>query len=152
MSKRKLNVNSKKAKLKKIWENDHNFDPHKASEEIKLNISSIYRYKRDFESSNLANLIEKPKGGGGFEAFREKFDDSLIIPDKIKEGIKKFLVNGKGEPDCMYDQDFREACGIPPSKWRRYADDFKTLQVKKDNLIIWGHPEIIEQMRMVLQR
>jgi hypothetical protein len=96
----------------------------------------------------------KPKAfkGGTLEDFRSNFDDSVVIPGVIERGIKKYLTGGDGAPLYMRDQDFREVCNVGPGKWRRYADDYKHLQVKKDGVIYWGHPEIIDEMRKAVNR
>jgi hypothetical protein len=147
---------SKKQELKKIWEENGKDLKGKQLLEVckKLNLdeSSGYKYVRQFKRELLSAKISKFKGGGGLNRFRELYDDSVIVPSKIEEGIEKFLVNDRGEPDWMYDNDFREACGIPHNKWRRYADDYKHLQVRKEKTIIWGHPDIINAMRMVIAR
>lgn len=147
---------TKKQKLWEIWEKEGKKKFNKdeiaqIAKQLETDTSSVYKYLRDFRGEEVKPKIKKPKSGGGIEKFREIFDDSLIVPKKIEEGIKKHLINSRGEPDWMYDRDFREACGVSVSKWRRYADDFKHLQVKKDGLIIWGHPDIIEEMRRVIQ-
>jgi hypothetical protein len=85
------------------------------------------------------------------DSFRQQYDDSLIIPAKIEEGIEKFLKDGS-EPAWMRDFEFREACGVPVAKWRRYADDYKGLQVKVGSEIIWGHPDIVDEMRRAVAR
>lgn len=88
----------------------------------------------------------------GLAGFRKSFDKSIIVPNAIEEGIDKLLVTDEGEPDWMYDEEFREKCKVPVAGWRRYADQYKDLQVKVDGKIIWGHPDIIEQMREVIAR
>lgn len=93
------------------------------------------------------------KGGGGIETFQNIFDDSVKVPHLIEEGIEKYLTNKDGEPDWMYDYAFREMCGVSVTKWRRYADQYKHLQVKaSDGQLIWGHPDIIDEMREILLR
>ena len=96
----------------------------------------------------------KPKAvrGGTLEDFRRHFDDSVVIPNAIENGINKYLKSKDGIPLYMRDQDFREACDVGPGKWRRFADDYKHLQVKKDGVIYWGHPEIIDKLRKAVNR
>ena len=89
---------------------------------------------------------------GGIDSFRRQYDDAIIIPKQIKLGINSYLVEPDGTPSWMKDRDFREACGVGHGKWRRYADDFKHLQVKVQGEVIWGHPEIIQEMRLAAQR
>jgi hypothetical protein len=91
----------------------------------------------------------RKKGLGGFQ---EMFDKSVIIPTAIEEGIEKFLVTSEGEPDWMYDDEFREKCKVSITNWRRYANEFQELQVKVDGKVVWGHPDIIEEMREVTTR
>lgn len=86
------------------------------------------------------------------DAFRKAYDDSIIIPERIEEGINRYLTEA-GEPSWMSDRDFREALGVPVGKWRRYADDYRHLQVTvPGGGIVWGHPEIIDEMRKAVTR
>lgn len=96
----------------------------------------------------------KPKAltGGTLEDFRRQFDDSVVVPDAIEAGIKKHLMKRDGTPLYMRDSDFRDACDVGAGKWRRYADDYKHLQVKKDGVIYWAHPEIIDEIRKAVNR
>lgn len=144
-----------KSELRKIWQEDKNFNKQRIKEvakQIGSTPKTVESYLLDFKREDVKVKVKKPKSGGGLTKFKELFDDSHIIPQKIEEGIQKHLVNSKGEPDWMYDRDFREACGVSVNKWRRYADEYKHLQVRKDSLVIWGHPDIIEDMRLILQR
>ena len=88
---------------------------------------------------------------GGLDAFRDQYDLSVIVPKQIAAGVEKYLRNGNGEPSYLGDQAFREACGGRIGKWRRYADEFKHLQVNTVDGIVWGHPEIIDMMRRAVQ-
>jgi len=86
------------------------------------------------------------------DAFKMRYDDNVIIPRKIESGIEAHLTDN-GEPSWMRDREFREACGVPVSKWRRFADEYKHLQVKvPGDEIVWGHPKIIDEMRKAVQR
>jgi hypothetical protein len=89
----------------------------------------------------------KIKGGGGIEAFEKLYDDDVIIPEKIENGIEEFLYDEDGSPDWLYDAEFRELCGVSVSKWRRYADDYKHLQVPVKGDLIWAHPGIVDELR-----
>jgi len=90
----------------------------------------------------------KKKTKRTLEVFKQTFDNSIIIPKKITEGIDKYLMVD-GEPSYMSDTEFREACGLVVTKWRRYADEFKHLQCKipGGGTVYWGHPDIIDEMR-----
>ena len=85
------------------------------------------------------------------EDFINTYDDSICIPAKIEEGIKTLLTEN-GEPSYMHDKEFRDICGIPINKWRRYANQYQHLQVKTPDGIFWGHPDIIEDMKDAVRR
>lgn len=150
--------------LREIWRADPNFPRTETFRKIGLDESSGYKYIRQFKSEiNLTTNIAKSKSknrtnktkfqpDGNLDDFRAKFDDSVVIPNLINEGVEKFLVDSEGDPSYMSDRKFREACGVPVGKWRRYADDFKYLQVSKDQQVWWGHPDIIEEMRKAVNR
>lgn len=150
------NPKSKRAQLQKLFEKDNELNIAEACRKIGLNPSTGARYIRKLKNADtsipITEKIKKTSSGGGLDAFREQFDDSIIVPKAIERGIKDHLTNQRGEPDWKYDRDFREACGVSIGKWRRYADDYKHLQVQKDSLIIWGHPDIIDEMRRAIQR
>jgi hypothetical protein len=88
----------------------------------------------------------------GIEAFRNQYDDGIIIPDKIEAAIGAHLEDGDGAPCWMRDKEFREVCGVSLGKWRRYADEYKELQVSVQGEIIWGHPDIINEMRRAVNK
>jgi len=94
----------------------------------------------------------KPVKRGSLTDFRMQFDDNVIVPQAIEENIAK-LVTSQGDPAYMRDAEFREQCGVSVSKWRRYADDYKHLQVRvPGGELFWGHPEIVDEMRKAVQR
>lgn len=101
--------------------------------------SRYFRARSMFKHKSVVNY-------GGLEGFKMKFDKSLIIPQKIENGIDTVLKkNG-----WMYDVDFREKCGVSSSDWRRYADNYENLQAKAEGKLVWGHPDIIEEMKGIL--
>lgn len=82
----------------------------------------------------------------GLDGFKQLYDKSVNIPSKIKKGIDQYLK----KTGWMYDDDFRRACGVKSTDWRRYAREFEQLQMRVDNgVLVWGHPDIIDQMREV---
>ncbi len=102
------------------------------------------------KGSIIQSTIKKGDiSAGTLNEFRSKYDDGYIIPKKIEEGIDKCLVIND-EPGYMEDKDFRIKCGVSIGKWRRYAEEYKHLQVRKDGVIIWGHPDIIDKMREII--
>lgn len=85
----------------------------------------------------------------GLEGFRQLFDRSLIIPRKIREKIGSYLKD-KG---WDYDETFRQVCGVSSGDWRRFKDEFAHLQIKAPNgRWVWGHPDIIDEMREIALR
>lgn len=151
-----------KQKIREIWEGDPKFPRGKTADKFGVHRRTIAKWIESFkkELTNAKPNVNTKKAaprksfqrGGGIDNFLQKFDDSVIIPRAIQEGVEKYLTTADGSPDWMHDKDFREACGVPHAKWRRYADDFKYLQVKKGDLHCWGHPDIVETMRMAVNR
>jgi hypothetical protein len=92
----------------------------------------------------------KERSVGTLDEFKNEFDLSVIVPRKIDEGIERYLRRPDGEPMYMFDWRFRELCKVPVTQWRRYADNYKYLQVKNKNGEL--HPDIIEEMKEVLLR
>ena len=147
------------SKVKELIKKGIKFNNKEKAKELNIGYRTMQRYvARAKNELGMTTLVikktssKKRQGGGGIDGFRERFDDSMIIPKLIEEGIEKYLVSKNGEPDWMYDYDFRELCGISTTKWRRYADDFKYLQIKVQGQTVWGHPDIIEEMKEVLIR
>jgi len=141
-----------RAIIEELWKKDPRFSRKKASESTGVNQRTIYKWVKDLEKGTVAPIrrIRKPDKGGTIDDFRRQYDDSVVVPNQIKAGIKKLVKNG--EPTYKTDQEFREICGVAPGKWRRYAEDFRHLQIKKDGLHWWGHPDIIEEMRKAVNR
>jgi hypothetical protein len=139
--------------IKKLWEANPAFSRKEATAKTGVNPRTIYKWVQAFKGLAPAPRPKwKSQGRGGtLDDFRSQFDDSVVVPSTIDEGVEKHLMKN-GEPTYMRDQDFREACEVVPGKWRRYADDYKHLQVKKDGMIFWGHPEIIDSMRKAVNR
>ena len=107
---------------------------------------------KDRRSGKKDRRKSKSFKGGTLNDFRNRFDDSVLIPNVIEDGIKKYLTKLDGTPLYMRDQDFRESCDVGAGKWRRYAEDYKHLQVKKDGVIYWGHPDIVDDLRKAVNR
>ena len=151
-----MNINSNaRKKIRKLWDADPQFNRKKAAEDLKVNIRTVHKwisvFKNEGGSTPQTKPVTKIKPDGNLNHFRANFDDSVVIPGLIEDGIEKYLVSN-GEPAYMTDRKFREACGISITKWRRYADDFKYLQVSKNQEIYWGHPDIIDEMRKAVNR
>ena len=92
------------------------------------------------------------RGALGYEDFCNRYDDSKIIPSKIESGVELHLMKN-GEPAAMKEHEFREACGVPVGKWRRYAEAYAHLQIKvPGGLVYWAHPAIIDRLREVINR
>ncbi len=140
------------AEIERRWKEDKKFDQITAS----VNVGVHERTVRKWVTKLAADQIKPQKmstkcAAGGLESFRKAYDFSVIVPKKIAAGVEKHLRNGNGEPSYLGDQAFREACEVPIGKWRRYADEFKHLQVPTSDGIVWGHPEIIDMMRRAVQ-
>lgn len=149
--------------VKKLVEKGKDFNDKEKALELGVHPRTVQKYAAKARKElNIATVdrrigkkdrrAKKVLVGGTLDDFRNEFDDSVVIPNAIEEGIKKHLMKPDGTPLYMRDQDFREACDVGPGKWRRYAEDYKHLQVKKDSVIYWGHPEIIEELRKAVNR
>ena len=144
--------------VEKAFREDENFNKQKKADELGINPRTVYkilekvRGKKNDRRSGSDRRKKRITQCGDINEFRDQFDDSVIIPKLIEEGIEKYLTKPDGEPAWMTDKDFREACGVPHGKWRRYAEDYKHIQAKKGDLHFWGHPDIIDEMRAALNR
>lgn len=141
-------------KILEEYKKDPNLNKTQLAKELKVHRQTIKKViDRNFKSkpSPISEIMAKDKSKlpGTLDDFRANFDDGYIIPKKIEDGVEKHL-RVKGQPGYLEDSEFRQRCGVSVNKWRRFADQFKSLQVVKDGKIIWGHPEIIEQMREIL--
>lgn len=97
-------------------------------------------------SASAATEGEVPTGGRSLTELAEKYDHSLIIPQKIKEAIETHLMPRK----WLWDYEMRQIVGVPTNRWRRYADHFEDHQSRIDNKIVWHDPAIrgdIERMK-----
>ena len=127
-------------------------DRIKAAEEIGIHPRTVGKWVTKLDAAQIKPKKMSTKcAAGGLDAFRSQYDFSVIVPKKIAAGVERHLRNGNGEPSYLGDQAFREACEVPIGKWRRYADEFKHLQVPTADGIVWGHPEIIDMMRRAVQ-
>lgn len=146
---------SKTEKLYELYKKDRDYvlkNKVEVARQIPMDYSTLCKAVKKWEKGIKPSKSVRPENlGGTLDDFKKKYDDDLIVPRKIREGIERYLRTPDGQPKYLHDQHFRQLCGVSTTKWRRYADDFKHLQVNR-NGIIWGHPEIIEQMREVLLR
>lgn len=90
----------------------------------------------------------KEKTNDGLDGFRKLYDKSYIVPKTIQEKIDTYLKKHGWE----YDENFRVACGIKLNDWRRFRGDFSHLHVTVEGKIVWGHPDIIDEMRDIVLR
>lgn len=107
--------------------------------------SDVLKHGKKQDDNKTTSTNEK---GIGIEGFRKLFDKSITIPNKIQFKIDSYLK----EKGWEYDDTFRMVCEITLQDWRRYRDKFSRLQVKVDGKVIWGHPDLIDEMREVLLR
>ena len=138
--------------IERRWKEDKKFDQEKAAQEIGVHIRTVGKWVVKLAAGRIKpRKVNTKCAPGGLDAFRSQYDFSVIVPKKIAAGVEKHLRNGDGEPSYLGDQAFREACEVPIGKWRRYADEFKHLQVPTADGIVWGHPDIIDMMRRAVQ-
>lgn len=83
-----------------------------------------------------------PVTGRTIDAFRQTFD----IPLRIRQGIRRHLTSV-----YMTDQEFREACGVQATNWRRYADDdeFRANRGKFSGQIYWASETMMSKMKRI---
>lgn len=85
----------------------------------------------------------KPVSGKTLADFRKQFD----VRERIRSGLKLHLSG-------VYrtDQDFREACGVPPAEWRRFADleEFEPYRWRYRGVLYWAAPKVLEQMKEIV--
>ena len=105
-------------------------------------------YKMYLDVMRRKNEIPSPvqvTEGHSFDDLREKHDNSLLIPRKIREAISKYLLPRK----WLYEYEFRELTGVSTAKWRRYADAFPEYQSTIDGKVIWHDPELKEEIERI---
>lgn len=80
--------------------------------------------------------------GKTLDCFRQQYDIKL----RIRQGISTHL-----KSVYMTDQEFREACGVPSSEWRRYADEseFDGNRAKIRGVTYWASAKMVEQMKEI---
>jgi len=80
----------------------------------------------------------KPRGIT-LEQFRAKYD----VRERIRAGIKALA------GVCMSDPEFREACGILPQDWRRFADldEFEAYRWRFKGVLYWAQPKMLAAMK-----
>ena len=149
---------NKTEKLHEMYKRDRQYVENNSklvATELDLDYSAVRKAVRRWNKGEVPNKrpASKKRSGGTLDEFKNEFDLSVIVPKKIEEGIEKYLRRPDGEPVYMFDWRFRELCKVSVTQWRRYADNYKYLQIKnKNGELIWGHPDIIEEMKEVLLR
>ena len=95
------------------------------------------------------NINEKPKTNKeALNHFKSLYDKDFIIPKIIESKIKTVLKN-KG---WMTDQEFRMECDVKLNDWFKYKSNYEKLQLRIDKKLIWGHPDIIEDMKKITDK
>lgn len=150
--------------VKELIAKGETFEGAPMARKLQIPYTSFMRYvvraKKELgvKSSKVAAATAKKKSGRAagrgrdITQFQTIYDDNVKIPQLIEEGIEKHLRTADGTPAWLYDKEFREACGVPVSRWRRYADDYKHLQANARGDIVWAHPDIIQNIREMLLR
>lgn len=101
--------------------------------------------------SRIGQIVGVRAGGGplpgnthgkSLDVFRQQYDIRL----RIKEGIKKHLCDV-----YMTEQEFRDACGVSSTEWRKYADDleFDVYHIRIRGHVMWAQPKMIERMKEI---
>lgn len=91
------------------------------------------------------------KLGRTLETFRQQYD----IRERIRRGVREILgFTGSVERNgvLMTDQEFREACGVPPQDWRRFADldEFEIYRWRFKGVLHWGQERAIEAAKEIV--
>lgn len=62
---------------------------------------------------------EKKPVGFSIDDFRAKHDRSFIVPNAIREGLRKL-----GAKAWMYEMDFMKLCGVAANEFARHREPF----------------------------
>jgi hypothetical protein len=77
--------------------------------------------------------------------FRREYDRDLIIPSKIREGLK--------EIGWEYESDFARICGVSLGDLAAYREDFAAhwLTIKRDGRRVWASTKTLcDQLRKMI--
>jgi len=83
-----------------------------------------------------------PKPAGKtLDQFRAQFD----VREKIRAGLSRIGAV------YMTDTEFREFCGVPLNRWRRYADleEFLPFRLRLSDVLYWASAEMIGEMKNI---
>lgn len=148
--------------VEKLWKASPNYpkftrtEAEAAADKFGVNVRTIRKWISMFNKPESRRVgRRKPLTGNkglSLDEFREKYDDSILIPTAIEDGIEKYLKRPDGTPIVRSDKEFMDLCNVISGKWRRYAEEYKHLQVKKHGVLYWAHPDIIDEVRSAVNR
>jgi hypothetical protein len=119
------------------FRNHPEWDDTRRANAVKLPIGEVRAYKANRNGSAAS---AKKVRGRTLQQFKALFD----VKERIRSGIRTHLGTV-----YLTDQEFREACEIPPQDWRRHADleEFAPYRWRYKTILYWAHPRTLEAMK-----
>lgn len=116
--------------------------PAEVAKHCGVHRDTVVRYRRLHGASKPQ--AAKRSSGKTLDDFRKQYDEAY----KIREGIKRHLAADA----YMTDPEFRDACGVHISRWRRYADEdeFRAYRIRVRSVLYWGSQSTIRAMRRII--
>jgi hypothetical protein len=130
-------VRSAMDRLTLSFQTHPDWDDERRSNAIKLPIAEVRAFRGT--RTGGSDVVKKVRGRT-LQQFKALFD----VKERIRNGIKTHLGTV-----YLTDQEFREACEIPPQDWRRHADldEFEMYRWRYKTILYWAHPRTIEAMK-----
>jgi len=82
--------------------------------------------------------------------FRERYDKSYYIPERIRDGLKRM---GEDGTDCMYEAQFASFASVSPQDLGNHRDGFSEYVVvlNRDGRRAWAKtPKVAAEMRKMI--
>ena len=137
--KRMSTVKSVDLKIRQCIAAHPDWDNGRVANAVHARVPDVLRVR---DGKQAVVVPELPKRGKSMDQFRQQFDVKL----RIRQGVKKHL-----QGVYMTDQEFREACGISTTEWRRYSEEieFDTFRAKIRGQILWAAPKMLLEMKSI---
>jgi hypothetical protein len=133
-------VSTLDAKIQKCIATHPEWKNHRVANSVRCRVGEVVRVRCG--KNPVAASVELARRGKSMDQFRQQFDVKL----RIRQGVKKHL-----QSVYMTDQEFREACGVSTTEWRRYSEEieFDQFRAKIRGQIFWASAKMLSEMKSI---
>jgi hypothetical protein len=121
----------------------------------KRRLGNVAKGISSYRPSTARKKTSASRSSKGLEGFREMFDTVM----RTQTALDTFLASDEfKDRGWIYDNELRDRLGVSTSSWVQIRKDYAQYQCEprdpdtKSRKVVWGHIDIIEELREIARR